>query len=122
MRYEISHRTVYEYDQDVSLSHHTARLTVRDLPHQRPLQHRITMRPAETTHSSHLDHFGNTSTFFTIEGPHRRLEITAQTLLELEAASTPDPAAPLPGKPFATSSSIPLGPPPRWQNSFLPRP
>jgi len=83
MRYQIHHRTTYQYDQDVSLSHHLARLTPAHSATQRCLRHELRTLPAEATRSEHVDHFGNASTFLTIEGPHRQLEITASSLVEI---------------------------------------
>ena len=83
MFYEIRHRTTYDYDEDVSLSHHVARLTPRDLPHQRRHRHYIETSPRAAARSSHTDHFGNTATFLTIEGPHRSLELVASSVVEV---------------------------------------
>src|SRR5262245_26779654 len=83
MRYQILHRTTYQYDQDVSLSHHLAKLTPARSAAQQCLRHELRSTPAEATRSEHVDHFGNVSTFLTIEGPHRQLEITASSLVEV---------------------------------------
>src|SRR5262249_49236467 len=96
MRYEVRHRTTYEYDHDVSLSHHLARLTPRDLPHQRCEQHRITTDPADAARSAHTDHFGNTATFLTIEGPHRRLELTSLSRVDVSSPATAPPEETVP--------------------------
>lgn len=87
MRFEIRHLTVYEYDHEVSLSHHIARLTPRELAHQHCVFHGIKTTPGVASESTHTDHFGNTATFFTIDEPHRHLEITAQSLLEIGTVS-----------------------------------
>ena len=83
MRFEIRHLTAYEYDHEVSLSHHLARLTPRELGPQHCLTHRIETTPTAASTSTHIDHFGNAATFLTIESPHRRLEITAHSILEV---------------------------------------
>lgn len=88
MLYEIRHRTIYEYEEDVLLSHHLARLVPRDLAHQRCRRHSIETAPNATTRSTNIDHFGNTITFLTIEGPHRRFELTALASVELAPSST----------------------------------
>src|SRR5258708_4208381 len=82
MLYEVRHCTTYEYDHDVLLSHHLARLTPRDLPRQRCHQHVIETSPKATTRSTNIDHFGNTATFLTIEGAHQRLDIISRGLVE----------------------------------------
>jgi tripartite-type tricarboxylate transporter receptor subunit TctC len=63
MLYEVRHCTSYEYEYDVLLSHHLARLTPRDLPRQHCRQHVIETSPNPTARSTHSDHFGNTATF-----------------------------------------------------------
>ncbi|MEY2408352.1 MAG: hypothetical protein QOF48_1022 [Verrucomicrobiota bacterium] len=92
MLYSIRHATVYEYDRDVSLSHHLLRLAPRALDRQRCLEQIIESVPPASTQSHHLDHFGNTGTFLTIEGPHRRLEIISKSLVDSQPpSSSPEP-------------------------------
>lgn len=96
MRYHIRHRTIYDYDEDVSLSHHLARLTPSSQPHQRLQHHHLQTAPAEATRSEHTDHFGNVATFLTIEGPHRQLEITALSTIDRTALDIPAAQATVP--------------------------
>src|SRR5262245_49048574 len=83
MLYSVSHRTIYDYDQDVVLSHHLLRLTPRVLEHQRCLRREIETEPAPATVSEHADHFGNSVCFVTVEGAHRRLEIHSRSQVEV---------------------------------------
>src|SRR5713226_84650 len=83
MTYDIRHSTAYDYEHDVSLSHHVGHLTPRETPTQRCLQHRLDAFPRITTSSTHPDHFGNLATFLTVEGAHRRLEIIAGSRVEI---------------------------------------
>lgn len=83
MIFEIRHRTTYEYDAEVSLSHHVARLTVMETSRQHCSHHVIEADPKPTGRSTHIDHFGNTATFLTFEGAHRRLEIHALNTVEI---------------------------------------
>ena len=94
MTYKITHRTVYDYDHDVSLSHHLVRLTPRALERQHCLEQSIETLPEASTRSDHTDHFGNTATYLTIEGAHRRLEIISRSLVQASPAVVP----PLPGE------------------------
>ena len=97
MLHAICHSTVYDYDHDVSLSHHLLRLTPRSLERQRCLERSIESVPSPATRSEHIDHFGNTTGFLTIEGAHRRLEIHARSLVEaLPPATGPVAAATAP--------------------------
>src|SRR6185295_1553667 len=92
MLYTIRHSTVYDYDHDVSLSHHVVRLKPRELEHQRCREHSVETVPPATTRSEHIDHFGNETRFLTIEGAHRRLEIHSRGVVEvLPPVETPVP-------------------------------
>ncbi|MCI0536346.1 MAG: hypothetical protein L0Z50_14085, partial [Verrucomicrobiales bacterium] len=91
MIYEVRHRTIYEYDYDVLLSHHVVRLAPRESAGQHCLQYRIETSPHATTRSASIDHFGNTATFLTIEGPHRRLEISSRAEVEVKPATAIPP-------------------------------
>jgi transglutaminase-like putative cysteine protease len=94
MLYSIRHSTIYDYDHDVSLSHHLVRLKPRELEHQRSRGHSVESVPPATTRSEHIDHFGNTTGFLTIEGAHRRLEIHSRGVIEI----LPPVTSPIPGK------------------------
>jgi len=92
MLYSVSHRTIYDYDQDVVLSHHLLRLTPRPLASQMCHEHGIETFPQPATRSEHTDHFGNPSCFVTVEGAHRQLEILSRSLVEVlphDVAITP---------------------------------
>lgn len=91
MNYEIRHSTAYEYEHVVSLSHHVAHLTPRATPGQRCLDHRLEAVPPITTSSSHLDHFGNLTSFLTVEGTHRRFEVVALSRVEILPTARPLP-------------------------------
>src|SRR5688500_1249066 len=78
MIYNISHKTTYEYSDTVSLSHHFLRLCPRPLPHQECNYHRLRIVPAPSSMDHRVDYFGNPVTFFTIETPHRKLEIVSE--------------------------------------------
>src|ERR1051326_3845271 len=88
-KFEVRHQTTYDYEADVSLSHHIAYLTPRSTGIQRCLDHRLEFGPKPATNTSHTDHFGNHSAFLTIEGAHRRLEVVASTRVELSPPELP---------------------------------
>src|SRR6185436_16992000 len=96
MMFTIRHRTTYDYDHDVSLSHHVLRLTPRPQPGRRVVEHELACIPPCSTRSTHVDHFGNGTTFLTIEGVHRQLELTASSIIEIDpvGAAAPSPATP----------------------------
>jgi len=93
MLYGIRHRTTYDYDYEVPLSHHVAHLTPRSILRQCCRQHRIESLPAPTSFSTHTDHFGNPATFLTIEGAHRKLSISAVSVVEMRPVPAVKPLA-----------------------------
>lgn len=95
MTYNISHRTTYDYSDTVSLSQHILRLHPRSLPQQNCSSYELQILPAPASLDHRTDYFGNRVTFFTIEGPHQKLEIvsrskvTALPALISDASETP---------------------------------
>ncbi len=83
MLYNITHTTVYRYDEPVPLAHHLLRLRPRAHPRQRCETCDIMVDPRPTIRADHDDHFGNHTTFVTVEGGHRELTVTARSRVEL---------------------------------------
>jgi len=83
VRYTISHRTLYEYNDAVSVSHHVIRLKPREFAFQHCFNYRLTSEPAPAVLNAHEDYFGNTVNFITIEGPHRQLAVTSRCEVEV---------------------------------------
>lgn len=95
MRYDITHTTDYEYDHEVSVSHHLLHLAPRSLPHQRCLSHELSVDPTPAVVNHHVDYFGNQTAFLTLHTSHRRLRIVARSLVEVDSVAAPDPATAL---------------------------
>lgn len=89
MRYDISHRTIYGYAIDVSVSHHVARMMPRTLPHQRCLSHDLTIDPNPSLVTHREDYFGNRATFFTVASSHRTLIVASQSRVDVSAREWP---------------------------------
>lgn len=83
MRYSITHCTTYEYQDDVNVSHHVARLEPRDLPGQACLSHELEIHPAPGSRERRTDPFGNHVTRFSIGGPYRELRVLARSVVEV---------------------------------------
>jgi transglutaminase-like putative cysteine protease len=83
-RYDITHRTVYRYSDDVTSSYGRGFLTPRDLPWQRCLSHQLMIEPDAADSSTSRDAYGNISSYFHILVPHRRLSITARSVVEVD--------------------------------------
>jgi transglutaminase-like putative cysteine protease len=90
VRYEVTHRTSYGYDNAVSVSHHLVRLTPRELPRQHCLAHALEVQPPPTQAHERLDYFGNPTGLLIVEGPHRDFQVTARSVVEVAPTQLPD--------------------------------
>ena len=90
MTYDLVHRTVYDYALPVSVSHHAARLHPRAHPAQTCASFELRIVPAPAVSTERGDYFGNAVRFFTIQQPHRRLEITACSRVTVSSLLRPD--------------------------------
>lgn len=83
-RYEVSHQTIYSYSEAVPVCHNAIHLVPRALPRQRLLSHLLVVEPEPAVLSSHHDSFGNQVGMFAIEAGHRRLVVTATSVVEVD--------------------------------------
>jgi len=88
--YRVRHRTTYDYEDPVSVSHHVVRLTPRSLPGQMCWESYVSIQPAPPVTCTHIDYFGNTLTSFTLQEQHERLIVESQSDLEVQAIAPPD--------------------------------
>jgi len=84
VKYNVSHRTTYAYDDDVSDSLGIAYLVPRELPWQRVLQHRLVIDPPTIDRTEDLDFYGNTATYFQVTTRHKTLDILATSHVEVD--------------------------------------
>jgi transglutaminase-like putative cysteine protease len=89
MMYQITHRTVYEYDAPVTVSHHAARLQPRADHGQTCLEFSLVISPEPTLRTSRIDYFGNAVCNFSIEEIHSRLEVAATSAVHVSGATAP---------------------------------
>jgi transglutaminase-like putative cysteine protease len=88
--FDVTHTTTYDYQSAVSVSHHLLRLAPRRLARQFVLEHTLEIDPQPAVISRHTDYFGNEVVFATIEGSHRRLQVTARNQVAVAPAFIPD--------------------------------
>lgn len=79
VRLEVAHETAYRYAADVALAHHLAYLRPAATPHQSVESFDIAIRPQPASRSESVDVFGNTRLFFSLDTPHSRLSVRAQS-------------------------------------------
>lgn len=83
MRFRVRHLTTYRYGEPVQLSHHAAHLRPRDVPGQSVGGVTLAIHPEPAVlHDGQRDYFGNPTTFFTIQEPHRTLAVEASFVVE----------------------------------------
>lgn len=88
MRYRTRHVTTYSYGEPVSLCHNEVRLKPRTRPEQTLIDFRLDITPRPESVVEHADYYGNTAIFFCIHEPHSRLEIVAESVVDV----SPEPA------------------------------
>ncbi|MGH3645010.1 MAG: transglutaminase family protein [Mycobacterium sp.] len=82
--YEVTHRTMYHYSDDVTSSYGRGFLTPRDLTGQRCLTHELVIEPEAADSSTSRDGYGNTSSYFHVTERHRALTITSHSIVEVD--------------------------------------
>ncbi|WP_332642792.1 transglutaminase family protein [Aeromicrobium sp.] len=92
MKYEVSHRTTYSYDEDVSDSLGIAYLVPRELQWQRVLERELVIEPVAIDRTEDLDFYGNTATYFQVTTAHKNLDILATSRVEVDAPTYDDRA------------------------------
>ena len=77
MRYRVSHRTTYSYDDDVSSSFGLAHCRPRELPWQQVASRPVSIDPVPSDITDDTDCYGNIVSYFHVTEPHMRLTIDA---------------------------------------------
>jgi transglutaminase-like putative cysteine protease len=94
--YEVSHRTIFSYRSNVSLSQHLLHLAPRPCPRQVLRRHALFVEPEPTLTKEGSDFFGNPTTYLTVEEPHDRLSIVSMSTIEITALAAPPAAQTVP--------------------------
>ena len=106
--YQVAHTTRYEYSEDVSVSHHVARVSPRAFPGQECVQHDLNIEPAPAVVRQHRDYFGNAVTFFIIERAHKELAVRATSTVTVHGRTLPPAAATPPWEEARDFDRLPL--------------
>ncbi|HYJ51001.1 MAG TPA: transglutaminase family protein [Microbacterium sp.] len=77
MRYRVTHRTTYSYDDDVRSSFGLAHLRPRELPWQQVSSRGVSIEPAPGDITDDTDCYGNVVSYFHVNEPHLQLTIDA---------------------------------------------
>ena len=90
-RYRVTHRTTYRYQTEVTVSYGHLVLIPRDFAGQRCESSRVVIGPRPDDYREHGDHYGNRAAFFAIGSPHRTLEVTATSVVEVQRGDALSP-------------------------------
>ncbi|WP_300454385.1 transglutaminase family protein [Accumulibacter sp.] len=118
-RYHVLHETIYDYESPVSLSRQLLHLTPRDCPWQRCLAHRIAVEPEASAVRQRDDSFGNPVRELAIEFPHNRLEVHAESTIEVRSHLPAGAAALAAATSGESADGVPLSDlraSPPWEN------
>ena len=89
MDYRITHRTVYDYSEAVTVSHHAARLLPMQGATQQVSRSSLTVSPSPAVRKESRDYFGNAVCSFAIQEIHRHFEVVARSHVTVNAATAP---------------------------------
>src|SRR6266498_4711499 len=110
MNYCILHRTIYDYAEPVTVSHHAARVEPRQLPTQRRAAFEIRIAPTPALRKMRTDYFGNRVCFFSIQEIHQCLEITSESVVTVTHVTRPVESPTLPWEKVAALFRDPVSP------------
>ncbi len=89
MIYQVRHKTTYDYEDPVSVSHHILRLTPRNTRAQTCRKTEVAILPRPPAITWHPDYFDNRTGTFTLLEPHDRLIVDAMSEIEVTAPALP---------------------------------
>src|SRR6476620_9183608 len=96
MKYHITHKTSYTYTELVPICHNLVHLAPRATPYQKYIDYRLEIDPGPAFISNRDDYFGNRTEYFSIEGGHQKLEIIAQSTVDVTANTSHKTGSPPP--------------------------
>ncbi|MES2978171.1 MAG: transglutaminase family protein [Pseudomonadota bacterium] len=94
MLLHVVHETRYDYSPSVENAHHVVCLQPGDHSGQRLVRHNLDIQPAPSSLQELADVYGNPRTFFSLETPHDRLCVVADSLIETSRAREPGSVGP----------------------------
>lgn len=115
-RYTITHVTTYEYTEPVSLCQNVAHLSVRACDRQRSEPSILSISPDPAVIEEHIDYFGNTVHYFTIQEPHRELTVKASHRVTVLDTPAVDPGRTMPWE--ATRDRLGRDREPLWLDAY----
>ncbi|WP_299777843.1 transglutaminase family protein [uncultured Formosa sp.] len=90
MKFKVSHTTSYDYDSGVTFCHNIATLKPKTMVGQTLLDYELEISPKPSEITERLDFFGNTITRFSIQQHHKKLKVTAKSIIERDYELEPN--------------------------------
>lgn len=87
MKYRLIHTTHYEYNESVSLCHNEAHLVPRLTSFQKVVHNQLVINPPPSLQRERVDFFGNPTTYFSIQFPHKQLSVTSESEVHLQEST-----------------------------------
>jgi transglutaminase-like putative cysteine protease len=87
--YVIRHKTTFNYEEVVSVSHHVLHLAPRRHPQQTCLESETVVEPTPAVDSVGEDYFGNPVQHLTVQKPHKQLVVDARSRVDVQPPAEP---------------------------------
>ncbi|MCF0057756.1 transglutaminase family protein [Dyadobacter sp. CY356] len=91
MKYKLTHLTEYRYVEPVSTYHSLVCLTPRTLPKQLCQDFTIEVTPTPAEIEERVDYYGNTTHYFSLHSPHKKLTVKTTSIVECLTETTGAP-------------------------------
>jgi transglutaminase-like putative cysteine protease len=90
VKYRITHKTWYVYAELAPVCHNLVHLSPRETDTQQCNDYQLLVDPPPAFLAERADYFGNLTQYFSIENAHRKLEITAESTVEVRPPKARD--------------------------------
>lgn len=90
MRYRVTHRTTYTYDDDVTVSFGVGHMMPRTLAWQQVRSQEVRVSPDPGDFDLDVDYYGNRVSYFQVTEPHTELQIEAVSEVEVSEPAYDD--------------------------------
>ena len=96
MRYQITHQTKYSYESIVTLSQQLLFMSPKNFRYQTCISHNIRTEPNPNESLAGADYFNNIKNYISIFAPHKTLEVSAESIVDVLNRPTLDKLLPSP--------------------------
>jgi transglutaminase-like putative cysteine protease len=90
VKYSVRHQTRYVYSDFASISHNRLHSLPRELPWQERSEPNLTIAPEPAFLNAQSDYFGNPVTFFTVQKPHKELDVVVMFEVDIQERLWPE--------------------------------